>query len=482
MASVSFKYEGRIIDIQCIKEDKMSDICNKLASKLDKNINSLNFLYNGKAQINYESTFYEHANSLDKSRLKMDILVFNNVISNELKCPKCGNNLYDNKILNDLIKYNNNINNMLNELKNQIEYINELDRIENKKRIIFLVIDDIINENKKFKKIIELNVNNELNMNNESNINNKLKENNTVNNNIIENNDNLSDDFDVKFKNPIYSGKCYYIHWAILLDDGRFAICDDETINIYNNKTFKPDLTINEKTYYILQLSTGNLAFCSKKNTIIIFNIENNVYQILQILYGHTKNIFEVIELNNEKLVSCSQDASLILYSKNNENYHFQYQIKTPVRCESVIQTKDNEICYYLMGGVIYFYNLIKKTIINKITKIKPAGKKFFNMMSKDLLAITGEKNFSIIDVNQYNIVRIIKVPDFSRTAVTCMLNENIILTGDHDGKIKKWRIEDDNLKLIYTKEKAHKDSVYVLIQLNDGHILSASLHEFKIW
>ena len=62
------------------------------------------------------------------------------------------------------------------------------------------------------------------------------------------------------------------------------------------------------------------------------------------------------------------------------------------------------------------------------------------------------------------------------------MLNENIILTGDHDGKIKKWRIEDDNLKLIYTKEKAHKDSVYVLIQLNDGHILSASLHEFKIW
>ena len=138
----------------------------------------------------------------------MNVLVFNNDISNELKCPKCGNNLYDNKILNDLVKYNNNINNMLNELKNQIEYINELDRIENKKRIIFLVIDDIINENKKIQKIIELNENNELNMNNESNINNKLKENNTINNNIIENNDNLSDDFDVKFKNPIYSGRC----------------------------------------------------------------------------------------------------------------------------------------------------------------------------------------------------------------------------------------------------------------------------------
>ena len=412
----------------------------------------------------------------------MNVLVFNNDISNELKCPKCGNNLYDNKILNDLVKYNNNINNMLNELKNQIEYINELDRIENKKRIIFLVIDDIINENKKIQKIIELNENNELNM--ESNINNKLKENNTINNNIIENNDNLSDDFDVKFKNPIYSGRCLSdINCAIILDDGRFAICDGSII-IYNNKTFKPDLTIKAKSeiHYILQLSTGMLASCSKNKTIIIFNIEKNDYEALQILYGHKKDIFEVIEQNNKKLVSCSQDASLILYSQNNKKYQYQYQIKTPVRCESVIQTKDNEICYYLNGGIICFYDLIKKTIINKITKINVGGKNYFNMMSKDLLVIIGKGDFSIIDVNQYNIVRIIKVRDLSDTMVTCMLNENIILTGDYYEKIKQWKIESDNLKLIYTKEKAHNRCVSELIQLNDGHILSGSYGEFKIW
>ena len=45
----------------------MSDICNKFVSKIDKKINSLLFLYNGKDQINYELTFYEHANSLDKT-------------------------------------------------------------------------------------------------------------------------------------------------------------------------------------------------------------------------------------------------------------------------------------------------------------------------------------------------------------------------------------------------------------------------------
>ena len=62
------------------------------------------------------------------------------------------------------------------------------------------------------------------------------------------------------------------------------------------------------------------------------------------------------------------------------------------------------------------------------------------------------------------------------------MLNENIILTGDYDGKIKQWKIERDNLKLIYTKEKAHNRCVSELIQLKDGHILSGSYCEFQIW
>ena len=100
----------------------MKNICNKFLSKIEKNINSLYFIYNG-SKINNDLTFYEQANSVDKQRFEMDILAIPNDDFDELKCPKCGFNLNNIKIFNELINYNINISNILNELKNQIDLI-----------------------------------------------------------------------------------------------------------------------------------------------------------------------------------------------------------------------------------------------------------------------------------------------------------------------------------------------------------------------
>ena len=56
MAEVIFIYKRNKITIQCSKEEKIKNICNKYASKIDKNINSLYFLYRGN-QIKLELTF-----------------------------------------------------------------------------------------------------------------------------------------------------------------------------------------------------------------------------------------------------------------------------------------------------------------------------------------------------------------------------------------------------------------------------------------
>ena len=77
-------------------------------------------------------------------------------------------------------------------------------------------------------------------------------------------------------------------------------------------------------------------------------------------------------------------------------------------------------------------------------------------MISKDLLLIPGEKKISIINVNEYKLVRIIDVSDSSWLCCACRINNNMILTGD-DSKIKQWKIEKDNLVLVSQKEKAHK-------------------------
>ena len=105
MALAIFIFNGIKTAIQCVKEDKMKNICAKYASRIDKELNSLYFLYDGN-HLNNELTFYEQANSLDKQNLEMNILVIPNKDSNELKYPKCRHNPENINSPNDSIKYN----------------------------------------------------------------------------------------------------------------------------------------------------------------------------------------------------------------------------------------------------------------------------------------------------------------------------------------------------------------------------------------
>ena len=104
-------------------------------------------------------------------------------------------------------------------------------------------------------------------------------------------------------------------------------------------------------------------------------------------------------------------------------------------------------------------------------------------MINKDLLLIPGENKISIIDVNKYNLVRIIDAKGSGWIYGVCMLNENLLLMGDNNGIIKQWKIEGENLFLISQKEKAHNIGMSYLINLGEDHFASASFDRtIKIW
>ena len=431
MALVIFTFNGIKTMIQCIKEDKMKNIFDKYALKINKEINSLYFLYNG-IQMNNELTFYEQANSLDKQTLEMNISVMSNK------------------------------------------------GIENKKEIC----KNLINENEKTKNEIQ----NILNI--DKNINNGKKLYNSIDNNY----DNLYNSFDIKLKIPILKIKSHKkaIFCSTVLNVGKFATCSlYGSIIIYNNKTSKPDLIIkehNDYVYCILELSSGMIASCSKDKCIKIFNIKYNYYQLLQTLNYHEKPVCKIIELNHKKLISCSMDSSIIIYSKDNNNkYTKDYKITTNGYCLSVIQTKENEICYdehhSPYNHSIRFYDLLGQNVIKRINEIGWIGRNSFNMIAANLLLITGKDKLSFINVNQYNLIRIINASGSSYIYASYILNKKIFLTGDKNKNIKQWRIEGNDLKLISTKENAHNICIVSLIKLRDGHILSGSITgEIKIW
>ena len=146
MASVTFIFEGIQLKIQCLKEDRMISICNRYISKINMNINSLYFLYGGN-QINFDLTFKEQANSFDQERNEMNILVYKK--EEGFKCPQCGE-LINLDIFDDLIK--NNLKDLLIGLKSQIDNIinfNDIIIIKSQIKITKIILDNIINENKK---------------------------------------------------------------------------------------------------------------------------------------------------------------------------------------------------------------------------------------------------------------------------------------------------------------------------------------------
>ena len=474
MAKVNFIYNGIITIIQCLKEDKLGTICQKFALKVEVNLNSLYFLYNGKV-INFELTFYEQANSLDKQSNEMNILAIFNDANNKLKCPKCNHifNLDNINSINNLKKLNSRINIMLNELKCQIALINVNDNeiLNNKIRLINFLISDIIEENEKFKIEIPKLLN--------------------INNNI--NDASLDVNFDIIFLKPNYISKVNKscINCSIALSDGRFAIgSQDKSITIYNTKNiYKIDLIIKEHNGGVLcltQLSSGALASCSRDNSIKIFDININNYKVIQTLNYHTSIVYGIIELKDKQLVSCSKDNSIIFYCKDDNHYKKYYQMKTNGICWNIIQTKENELCYSEKRDhehKVVFYDLAERKIISQLNKFIISDFNCFFMIANNLLLIAGIKTLYIINFDQHYLIREINVPDSGSIYSSCMINKNNFLTGDKNNNIKLWRIEDGNLKLISTKENAHDNSIGTLLKLRDGHILSGSISgEIKIW
>ena len=101
---------------------------------------------------------------------------------------------------------------------------------------------------------------------------------------------------------------------------------------------------------------------------------------------------------------------------------------------------------------------LNERKIKSSISNISNSGYSPFTMISKDFLLILGYNKISIININYYELIREIEVSNSGWIHGPCILNKNILFTGDEKGIIMEWKIEEDNLILISKKENAHNN------------------------
>lgn len=146
---------------------------------------------------------------------------------------------------------------------------------------------------------------------NNINSNNNINNNNINNNNNIYNNNQIFNDVNIVkpiAKNTIKNQGNKEVYTIIVLQDGRLASAgEDNSIRIYNQKPFAPEITIQEhkKTVWdIIQLKNGNILSCSYNDKTmkeyILF--KNNTYNLISIVDARKGSPQKIIELVNNEI------------------------------------------------------------------------------------------------------------------------------------------------------------------------------------
>ena len=481
-----------IKDIKVEKKNKLKGniiLLEEMSKNFEKNLNELKNLYEKiiankeELKLNIQKIFTRLRNSLNEKEDKLlievdekynEIFLKEDLIKQTEKLPnKIKISLEIGKKLNEDWNENNlcaNINECINVEKN----IKDLDILKNN--------FDKMHSNIKKEIIFDLD---------EKKINEFLEEIKNLGNIMIKDND-LYNNFDIQLKNPIFTlnNHSAWIYCLIVKNDGRLVSCSgDSSIIIYNKDTYNPDIIIKEHNNYVLciiQLSSGLLASCSRDKTIKLFNIKINSYEIIQTISFHTDEVYKIIELKNKSIVSCSNDKSIIFYLEDNKEFKKDFTISNDSPSYCIIQTKNNEICYSDNYESIFFYDFSEKKVkasISNINKSNNCYREWFLIIKEYLLLIPGNNNISIVNINEYRLIRIVNAPNSGYIRGICSLNKNMILTSDFSKNIKQWKLEGDNLNLISEKKNAHNKDINILLNLPNGHIASGSDdYKVKIW
>ena len=276
----------------------------------------------------------------------------------------------------------------------------------------------------------------------------------------------------------------------IQLKDGRLVSgSKDKRIIIYIKKIFTKSFEINEHTEEIsslLQLKTEFLASSSFDKYIKIFKINENNYETIQSIKAHDNFIHKIIELSNGNLISCSLDKNIKIFNLENgiyiENFKF---IEEKWICNILETIPLNLVAAHIniMGNInLKFYDLIKREPKQILFNLEVAFVNTLEMISKNLLIIGEVEYLTVINVENYQNIKNIKIGNIL-ISVCYKLNDNILLTGDVVGNIKQWKIEDNNLILENIKEKAHNKGITSIIKLQNNKLATSSIDKtIRIW
>ena len=289
--------------------------------------------------------------------------------------------------------------------------------------------------------------------------------------------------------------------------------------------------SINFHTEWIRTLSifpiSGNIITSGNDKKIIIYDINFKTIQIIE--NAHSGDITDINILDENNFISCSSDTSINIWIKKNNNNTFNFILYYSIN--KAHKRQINKLIYYSYGKIISCScdNTIKiweecNKKYQSITTLNHSNVVYSILLleDKNILISSGINETKIWNFNNFELIICLNNTWCARNALKRINDDNIIIGGDEDGKMKiislsekkiinhinydglSWGIcliDDknvlivvgksnnikiyniDNYECIQTINNAHIDNITGIVELKNGEIASFGKDKIiKIW
>ena len=269
------------------------------------------------------------------------------------------------------------------------------------------------------------------------------------------------------------------VNQIILLKDRRIASSsNDRSIIIYNKENYTVELKIDnleKEVFNIMQANNGYIIATLTSGSILIFKLTSlTSYELIQKIMAHNGYVRKMLELEDNKFISCSDDKTIKIWKFNDNQLMLENTLNNKDKISSILEIKDNIIVSTPWeNGAVVFWNIKESQIISESEKIDCQWCwNILKKISNEFFVVGGKKYIYLFSIVNYNLTSKIEID--SQCYSICCLSDGTILTGHENGYIKQYNFINNELKLIAQK-KHHNGIIRVIYQLNNNLILSGS-------
>ena len=224
----------------------------------------------------------------------------------------------------------------------------------------------------------------------------------------------------------------------------------------------------------------------------IIKLIDEDKYNLEQKLTGHTDSVMNVIEIKENELISVSYDKTMKKWELKNNKFEctktITFQNSNYSNC-NILKINENEFVtssYY--DKCLKFWNSNDYSNISAINNIENNWTfRSLCIIKEDILCVGGikSKGFYLINILNHQLIKNIVSPKEIYSIYKCF--DGLLLCSIKNEKdnysIVKYKYENEDMKKIIEKEKAHENQINSCIELNDGTIASGGYDNLiKLW